>query len=62
MMTGRVAFRVTSNDFYDLVEREMMRYEIRPGASASPESWTSHTRWPEGGSTILVGQCRGNEV
>lgn len=48
MMTGRVASRATSNDFYDLAGREMMKYETRPSPSSQPKSWTNQTGSPKG--------------
>lgn len=55
MMTGRVASRATSNDFYDLAGREMMKYETRPSPSSQPKSWTNQTGSPKGGSIVFIG-------
>lgn len=39
MMTGRDASRATSNDFYDLAGREIMKYATRLNPSYQPKSW-----------------------
>lgn len=48
MMTGRVASRATSNDFYDPAGWEMMKYETRPSPSSQPKSWTNPDRLAQG--------------
>lgn len=55
MMTGRVASRATSNDFYDLdrVGDDEIRDIPRP--QPQPKSWTSQTGLPKGGSTVFSG-------